>query len=297
MAKNTQPNESIYADLMNDVGFKIVFGTEGNEDLMAGLLQAILPQLNIETVLYVQNQAPLFAIDSKRSIYDVHCKLQDGSHVVVEVQNYTQDYFEDRILYYEAALISSQIETGKDESYELDPVYVVTITSFTRKHDDNWTGGICSSYVFREETTGEYLEGKKTRLTFVELGRFNKSAHECKTFEEKCYYCLKNMLRIKERPEGFDGEYFDKLFYKANHATFTSDQKLIYHQAMTTERDIHNQIRYAVREAQEKGLQAGMEQGLAEGIKKMATFMKSHGFPVEEIIKQTGLSAEAIAAL
>lgn len=285
-----------YVDLTLDIGFKLVFGTEGNEMLMKGLLQAILPHLKIETVLYIQNQAPPPGFTSKRSIYDVKCKLQDGSQVIVEVQRSSQEFFDDRAIYYAMASVVSQIKVGKKTTYELTPVYVVSFLNFERQHNDLWDGSIVSTYTLKGIRTNEVLTNK-FEMTFVELKRFNKKISDCGSFEEKCYYCLKNMFRLEEQPKELQGDYFDTLFREAMVARFSAEVKNEYIKVMNTEADYRNQLMYAEKKGVEQGREKGRAEGRDEERLRFASFMKSKDFPVEEIIAQTGLTPEAVATL
>lgn len=180
-----------YVDLTLDIGFKLVFGTEGNEMLMKGLLQAILPHLKIETVLLTN----------------------------------------------------------------------------------------------------------KFEMTFVELKRFNKKISDCASFEEKCYYCLKNMFRLEEQPKELQGDYFDTLFREAMVARFSAEVKNEYIKVMNTEADYRNQLMYAEKKGMEQGREKGRAEGRDEERLRFASFMKSKDFPIEEIIAQTGLTPEAVATL
>lgn len=281
-----------FVDLTLDIGFKIVFGTEGNEMLMRGLLQAILPHIKIETVLYIQNQAPPPGFTSKRSVYDVQCKLQDGSHVIVEVQRSSQEFFDDRAIYYAMASVVSQIKSGRNSTYELSPVYVVSFLNFEKDHDELWDGSIVSTYSLKDIRTNEVLTNK-FEMTFVELKRFDKNINDCVSFEEKCYYCLKNMFCLEEQPKELQGEYFDILFQEAMFARLPAEVKTEYIKIMNTEADYRNQLRYA----EKKGVEKGREEGREEERFKFARFMKSKDFPIEEIIAQTGLTAERITVL
>ena len=66
---------------------------------------------------------------------------------------------------------------------------------------------------------------------------------------------------------------------------------------MTTERDIHNQIRYA----EKKGREEGRVEGRAEGEEKRnlenAKNFKKLGVAVETIAQATGLTVEQVEAL
>ena len=102
---------------------------------------------------------------------------------------------------------------------------------------------------------------------------------------EKVGYALNHMSEFKERPAGFDGEFFDLLFNSADIHTFAPEEKIKYHNDMTTERDIKNQIAFAE--------QKGFEQGIVSIAKKML----ADNVSMEDIAKYTGLSIKEIQAL
>ena len=89
----------------SDWGFKHIFGTEKNKDILLGVLQRLLPELNIESIEYLPRDITIPVGNMKDTRFDVFCKLQDGSNVVIEMQNYTDKSFLDRSLVYTAAAI------------------------------------------------------------------------------------------------------------------------------------------------------------------------------------------------
>jgi len=81
----------------------------------------------------------------------------------------------------------------------------------------------------------------------------------------------------------------DKLFDAANIATFAPEDKIKYEFAMTTERDIRNQIRYA----EKQGLAQGKEQKAIE----IARNLLGLGVDVDTIARSSGLTEAQIEAL
>ena len=97
------------------------------------------------------------------------------------------------------------------------------------------------------------------------------------------------MQFLEERPAELRQEIFDLLFEMANIATFAPEDKIKYEYAMTTERDIRNQIRYAEKH--------GREEGKAEQRMESARSLKSLGVDIDTIAKALGLTAEEVQAL
>ena len=83
------------------------------------------------------------------------------------------------------------------------------------------------------------------------------------------------------------------MFETANIATFAPEDKIKYEYAMTTERDIRNQIRYAEKHGREEGREEGLEQKAVEIARKMLEKKKE----MAEIVEFTGLTEEQIRAL
>ena len=87
--------------------------------------------------------------------------------------------------------------------------------------------------------------------------------------------------------------------------TFAPEEKIKYHNDMTTERDIRNQIVYAHDTGLAEGLEKGIEKGLAEGLEKgieqerlkNARNFKKLGVSIPTIAEATGLSEDQIEAL
>ena len=295
-----------YQHLLYDDAFKRVFGEEGHEDLMIGLIKAVLPELDIVSLTYISNTAPHQGTDTKKSVYDVRCKLADGTSVIVEVQQKDQLNFKDRALYYGSMPISSQLEDG--DEYILDPVIVIAFLNFRMEHGPDWEPRIKSHYMLKD-AEGRDTMTDKLQFVFIELKRFTKKVEECETFEEKLYFCMRHMFKLESRPENLSGEYFDSLFRTADTANMTAKEHEAYVRAMASERDIRNQIRYGriqghmeghkegLEEGIEQGLQQGLEQGKAEEKVEAAKKFKAAGVALDTIAECTGLDIETVRSL
>ena len=108
---------------------------------------------------------------------------------------------------------------------------------------------------------------------------------------------LYTLPMLKEKPEGLEGEIFDLLFSSANLSNFTPEDKIKYHNDMTTERDIRNQIAFARDKGLKEGREEGREKGAAQSKKEIAKAMKAKQFDLAVIMELTGLSQEEVEAL
>ena len=124
---------------------------------------------------------------------------------------------------------------------------------------------------------------------FLELPNCGKALTPEATILDNFCFSMHNMQFLEERPEDLRQEIFELLFDAANIATFAPEDKIKYEYAMTTERDIRNQIRYAERKGMEKGMEKEAEQ--------IARRMLADNEPIEKIVKYSGLTEEQVRAL
>ena len=94
------------------------------------------------------------------------------------------------------------------------------------------------------------------------------------------------------RQGGLEGELFDLLFSSAELTNFTPEDKIKYHNDMTTERDIRNQIAFARDKGLEEGMEKGIEQGAAQRNLEIARAMLAKGYDVQSILELTGISEQ-----
>ena len=288
-----------YVNLMNDVAFQWVFGQESNKDLLIALLNELLPHLHIEGLEFYKQRQLSFSKNLKSSVFDVSCRLTDGTYIDVEVQVKEQDWFSDRCLYYSTYCIQNQIAVGQEE-YTLKPVYVISIDAFSRPHAANWDGSVLSSYSLREDRTYELMTDN-LHFVFVELENFNKKWEDIDNDKERFYFCIRHMHELKDLPDGFAQGIWAKLAQQSELAEMPSEVKTKYIKDMVTEMDKRAQMKCALRKATEQGLAEGraqgLEQGLEQGKLETARKMKADGLDAELICKYTGLAPEQITEL
>ncbi len=285
-----------YVNLLNDTGFKHVFGREANKDIIIAFLNEIIPDRHILDIEHLRTEQIPLRINSKKSVYDLYCKTDDGSKIIVELQNDPQEHFVDRAIYYCTFPVQAQIERG-DPDYILCPIYVVSILDFTLRELEG-DKDILSIFRLKELNTGRELSNKYT-FVFIELGKFNKQLHNLdkNNILDGFYYCLKHISKLQERPLELQQEIMARLFEAAQVAAMQPEELEKYISTMVTERDIRNYISYAQEKGIAEGRAEGRAEGLAEGIHKTARNMKAKGISVEIIMECTGLSAEEVENL
>ena len=81
------PFREKYINLLTDFGFKRVFGTESNKNLLIDFLNTLLPphhQIQDLTFINTENLGST-ALDRK-AIFDIYCQGENGERFIVEIQ-------------------------------------------------------------------------------------------------------------------------------------------------------------------------------------------------------------------
>lgn len=269
-----------YANVLIDRWFKRTFGWAGGRRLMQLLLQEMIPE-RVITDLHFGPQEHVNPIRLGKDIrLDVHCTDQDGKHFVVEVQRDDQSTFYERAVFNSSFVIQSQLPVGRTD-WAFSPIYFIGIMNFSfHKGSDE----VLFRYNLKERTSGEPMTDRIEYL-FLEIPNCTKALTPEATQLDKICYVFSHISEWDERPEGFEGEFFDLLFKSLEIAIFAEGEKSEYLKDMTTERDLANQMKTAE------------DKGRADGVSKTALAMLKDGMPAETVSKYTGLSVEELSKL
>ena len=272
-----------YADLLNDEVFKLVFGRESTKDVMIEFLNQVILDRKILDLEFIDKEMHPIERDAKGTVYDMFCKTDDGSRIIVEVQRRKQPFYPERALYYSTFQIQRQVEAGA-EYYDFLPVYVVSILDF-KMDDDPDANAVRTAYRLYEEASHKLLTDRVTFI-FIELPKFTKTVEELDgNILEGMYFCFKNMTELESRPEVLDHQIFTKIFDVTELYNMDQDTRDKVLENMTTERDLRNQMTYA------------REEGHVEERAKNARNLRDLGVDPEIIAKATGLTVEEIQNL
>jgi predicted transposase/invertase (TIGR01784 family) len=255
-----------YVDILSDVGFKIVFGKEANKNIIIEFLNHVITERSIVDFEYIDKEKLGGYAKSKKNVYDLYCKTDDGSRIIVEVQKDQQKYFVDRSLYYLTHLVQDQLSRGDDE-YTLCPVYFISILNFCLDELSK-SDSVRNHYRLKECDMGLELTDKYN-LIYIELPKFKKSLEEIHgDVLDGFYYCLKHMGKLEERPLCLQQKVFEQLFMAAKVAKMTQEEYSQYVRIMTTERDRRNQLSFALEKANQQGMEQGIQRGIQKGIQQ-----------------------------
>jgi predicted transposase/invertase (TIGR01784 family) len=283
-----------YIDLMTDFGFKRIFGTDPNRDLLIAFLNEVFRgRKHIVDLEYNKNEHTGDTIHEGGAIFDLLCTGKDGERFIIEVQRGRQENFKKRALFYTSRLISEQAPKGNRSgwAYHIAGVYLVALLEdfiLEDSPENEYLHDICLCNRDTGKIFYEYLG-----YTYIELSKFVKTEAELSSELDNWFWVLKNMSRMDKIPVYLRKPVFEKLFNIAAYSNLTKEEKAMYDSNLKRKWDNENVLDYAKKEAKAEGLRVGIQ----EGIKQTARKMKQNGLKMEMIANITGLSIAEIEQL
>ena len=293
--------EERYISLLTDFGFKRIFGTAPNKELLINFLNSLFDGAQvIKNIKYLNNEHLGDNIAARKAIFDVYCEGENGEKFIVEMQNAYQEFYKDRALFYSTYPIREQALKGSDWDFKLTRVYTVALLNFDMKEEAFDSNTISHTVKLCDIDTNKVFY-QKLDFIYVEISKFRKSEDELETLYDKWLYVLKNLSKLGQRPKALRDNVFDRLFQEAEIAKFTPQELREYEDSCKAYRDIKNSIDTAHKEGKAEGLAEGRAEGRAEGEQTkaiaIAEKMKAKGFTTAEISEMTGLDEKVIATL
>lgn len=298
-------SEDRYISLLTDFGFKRIFGTKPNKELLISFLNSLFDGFQvIRDVRYLNSEHVGDVYAERKAIFDVYCENEQGGKFIVEMQNAYQKHFKDRSLFYSTFPIREQAPKGTDWDFSLSNVYTVALLNFDLdepafdRSEVNHDVGLLDKQTHR-------VFNDKLSFKYVEVAKFNKTESELVTLYDKWLYVLKNLSRLDSRPAALREKIFTKLFEEAEIAKFSPDELREYEDSLKAYRDVKNSIDTAKEESRREGLEEGRREGLekgrregrGQGREEMLKTMLRNGADVKMLSKLTGLRVEELKAL
>lgn len=279
--------EDRYVNPYTDFGFKMLFGTEMNKELLISFINSLLGGKEVIRDLKYLNSEHLGTSErDRRAVFDVYCENEQGEKILIEMQKAEQQFFKDRSLYYSTFPIREQGRKG-EWNYELKAVYVISVLNFT--FDDSDSEYYHHKVQLMDVHTGKIFYDKLT-FVYLEMPKFMKSENELETMFDKWLFVLRNLSRLMQRPAALQERVFVKLFETAEIAKFTKEQYEEYEESLKVYRDWKNTIDTAVNKAENKGRAEGRAEGEKQKQIEIAFNMKNRGMGIDVISEVTGLS-------
>ena len=250
-----------YINPYTDFGFKKLFGTEMNKDLLISFLNALfMGHQNIKEVKYLPTEHFGVYGDSRRAIFDVYCEDENGGKFIVEMQNVYQQFFKDRSVFYSTFPIQEQAKVGAEWDFNLKEVYTVGVLNF-EFHDGEYSKDCYHHEVKLMDTQSKKVFFDKLTYIYLEMPKFNKTEDQLETMFDKWLFVLRNLSRLFERPKALQEKVFTKLFEQAEIARFSPEERRGYEDSVKAYRDINNAINTAKAEAKAAAAESEKNEG------------------------------------
>ncbi len=266
-----------YINPLTDFGFKKLFGTEVNKELLIDFLNEILPDKKIKNLSYSSEENQCLTELDRKAIFDLYCIGNNGERFIVEMQKAKQNYFKDRSIFYASFPIQSQGKKNK-WNYKLDPVYSIGILDFIFNDHKN-EQDFLHIVELKDQKCEVFYD--KLKFVYIELPKFKKKEEDLETHFDKWMYVFTHLSQLQNRPKKLQERVFKKLFEAAEIAKFTSKEREAYEESLKYYRDIKNVVDTS---KEERSIEIAIE-------------LKKNNVPIEIISKSTGLSKEKINRL
>ena len=277
--------ENRYINVLTDYGFKKVFGDK--EIMTAFLTDLLQPASPIQEITFLDKELSGMSKYERGVIYDMFCRTEDGSEFIVEMQNRSQMYFTDRILYYLSRSFSSQEYMGDNGwNFRLTPVYCICFLNF---HLRGFEPRTLRTVQLTVDETGE-LFSDKLKVFTLELPLYRDMREEdCKTQIDYWLYNITNLETMKMNIPFQQQPVFEKVGNIAELVRMTPEELKQYHISIDTYR-----TNLAVMQNERaEGREEGRAEGLAQGLEKL----KAATLNIAKQLIPTGMPAEQIAAI
>lgn len=285
------PLQEQYVNLLTGFGFRRIFGSDSNKQLLVDFLNTLLPEHAPIQSLSHTNAASLGSTPVNRSaIFDIDCQGVNGERFIVELQMAKQNFFKNRSAFYASFPIQALRGEG---NCQLTPVYAIGILDFVfndhRKAPD---------FIYTLELNDQHGDAFYDQLTliYVALPKFTKPLEALTSQQDKWLYLFKHLPEIEGQPYPFQDAIFSQLFEVAKIANFTQLEQDSYQDSLKHYRDLNNVINTAKQEGFERGVEQIIERGRKAEKLEIARSLLSQ-LPIEAISQATGLTVAEITQL
>ena len=279
-----------YINPYTDFGFKKLFGTPLNKELLISFLNSLFEGKEvIHDLTYLNGENLGNSFGDRRAIFDVYCENEQGETFIVEMQKAEQQFFKDRSVFYSTFAIQNQGKKGVWD-FKLKGVYTVAILDFVFPEGE-YPDDSLRHEVKLMDIDDKHVFYDKLTFLYLEMPKFTKSEAELETMYDKWLFVLHNLSRLMKRPAALQERVFTRLFEQAEIARYTPKELLDYEDSLKVYRDLKNVIDTAEMKGQRKGIEIGQKQGIEIGqkqgieigelkaTKRIASTMKTQGFP------------------
>lgn len=193
--------EERYINPHTDFGFKRLFGSEFNKELLISFLNALFHgEQVVKDVTYLQGESLGERTLARSAVFDVCCTNEKGEKFLVEMQN----------VYY--SIFPHREQTVKEKwKFQPQAIYFIGLLNFNFAEGldeaHHWHHGL---KIVEMDTRNECYD--KLTYVYVEIPKFDKEVSQLVTMFDKWMFVLKNLPHLMARPAALQEGVFIRLF-------------------------------------------------------------------------------------
>ena len=304
-----------------DWAIKHLLRDKANHVILEGLLTSLLGR-EIKILHMLESESNREYEENKQNRVDMLAQEADGSKILIEVQNESEDAYFHRMLFGTSKIISEYLQTG-DNYDKITKIYNINVVYFNLGEGDDYV--YHGTTEFRGLHTKELLrlsshlknkyKVEEIRDIFPEyyILRANDFDKWSKTWLDQWMY----FLSTSEIPEDAEAPGLKEASERLRVARLSKEDRSAYlhhMREMNSLRDMFSSNRErALWEGRQEGLKEGLKEGRQEGLKEgrqeglkegeereklhIGKSLKKSGMAWEEISRHTGLSFQEIEKL
>ena len=270
-----------------DVIFKLLFGDERNTEILIDFLKAILnlAEDEYESISLDDTHLKREGANDKLGIVDVRLKTKSGKIIHIEMQILEQEDFPERITYYNAKMLVTQLKSGDD--YKFQKTISIVIADFDI---------VENSKKYHHKFQLNDIEAGVNFTDIIEINTLELGKVPTKTDNTKKHDWLQFLKA--EREEEFDmlaekSPVIKKAVVELKRLSQSEEAQLLYDAREKALRDENARIRTALK----KGHAQGHAQGHAKALIEVVSNAIKIGLDNVQISKLTGVSMSDIEGI
>lgn len=221
-------------------GFTRIFGQESHKQILLSFMNAVHEgKYRFENVTYQDPEVISGPEKERRVIHDIFCTLDDGTPVIVEMQNKDIPKFDKRALYFLSQGVLSLERTMASWRHPALGIYLMGFKQEALGDDYRNEFAMRPTLVMTtaapdalEDTADSNLESHDMiNFTFIQMPYFNKAEADCQTDLDKWLYILKNMTSLDHIPWADQCEVFSELAEVASISGLTAEERKLYEES------------------------------------------------------------------
>lgn len=288
-----------------DWAIKRLLRQKANFDVLEGFLTVFIGE-EVKIVEILESEGNQQTQDDKFNRVDIKARNSKGEIILVEVQNTSELYYLERILYGVAKAITEHIHLG-DTYKEVKKVYSISILYFDigKGADYLYVGqnkfiGVHTNdqLVITAKEKGAFVQKSPAEIfpeyILVRVNEFDKVA--VTPLEEWVAYLKSGVIKENTTAPGLQEARKKLQYYSMTDAErYAYDEHL---NAVMIQNDVLGNAREeGLTQGRAEGLTQGRAEGRAEAKKDIVKSMLSNGLSVEQVAKFSGLTIEEVESI